>query len=362
MPQNTILIHPATLKLAKAKGYITDLHLRQTQHLPSFKSDEFKPDHSIYKNAIVSPNGYIYERGESGGWEWVRHTGACGCEPATQDRTITNKQAELQKSHAKVITLACRWGDQTWHFPMEALVGLYSIPPELLHNQRVLIHITAINEYSKAWLGMLNIAPDRLIEGTIHAKELVVPLLGGCGSPHLFQIKALQSTIQSHLKLQFPQRTLNQSQNQNQNPNPKLIILIERTKHRPLQNRLQLRQAITAYANRNNSKIHLHTDANLPPLAEQLQIFAKADIVIGPHGGTSILASAMQEGKVWLEIMEVGSPAENLCGARLSYFCGLRHAIVPSQRFVVQPSQVLHTLAELETYALLERLVINKLK
>ena len=339
------MIHPAALRLAKPKGYITDLHLRQTQHLPSFDSDDMQPDHSIYKNVIVAKNGHIYERREPEGWEWARNTGACGCEPATQDRTITNKQAYIQNSHAKVITLACRWGDKTWHFPMEALVGLYSIPPELLHDQRVLIHITAINEYSKAWLGMLKIAPDRLIEGTIHAKELIVPLLGGCGAPHLFQIRALQSTLQSHLKLQSPKTTLNQTQNQNRNP--KLIILIERTKHRPLQNRLQLRQAITAYANRNYSKIHLHTDANLPPLAEQLQLFAKADIVIGPHGGTSILASAMQEGKVWLEIMEVGTQAENLCGARLSYFCGLRNAIVPSQRFVVQPSQVLHTLAKI---------------
>ncbi len=343
MPLNPILIHPAALRLAKLNGYISNLHSRQSQHLPSFESDEFQPDHSIYKNVIVNATGHIYEKGESGGYGWLCHTGACGREPATQDRTITNKQAKLQNSHAKVITLACRWGDQTWHFPMEALVGLYSIPPELLHDQRVLIHITAINEYSKAWLAMLNITPDRLIEGTIHAEELIVPLLGGCGSPHLFQIKALQSTIQSRLKLQSPLATLNQNQNQN----PKLIILIERTKHRQLQNALQLRQAITAYASRNNSKIHLHSDANLPPLAEQLQLFAKADIVISPHGGTSILASAMQEGKVWLEIMEVGSPAENLCGARLSYFCGLRHAIVPSQRFVAQPSHVLHTLAKI---------------
>lgn len=345
MPLNPILIHPAALRLAKRKGHITDLHSRQTQHLPSFNSDEFKPDHSIYTNAIVSSNGYIYERGESGGWEWVRHTGACGCEPAAQDRTITKKQAELQNSHAKVITLTCRWGDQTWHFPMEALVGLYSISNELLNDERVLIHITTINEYSKAWLAMLNIAPDRIIEGTIHAEELIVPLLGGCGSPHIFQIKAIQSTIQSHLKLQSPKTTL--IQKQNQNFGQKLIILIERTKHRPLRNNLQLRQAITAYATQNNYKIHLHTDAHLPPLAEQLQLFAKADIVIGPHGGTSVLVPAMQEGKVWLEIMEVGTPAENLCGARLSYFCGIRHAIVPSQRFVVQPNQVLHALARI---------------
>ena len=335
------MIHPAALRYAKPNGHISNLHSRQSQHLPSFESDEFQPDHSIYKNVIVNATGHIYKRGESGGYQWLCHTGACGREPATQDKTITNKQAELQNSHAKVITLACHWGDQTWHFPMEALVGLYSIPPELLHDQRVLIHITAINEFSKAWLAMLNISPDRLIERTIHAEELIVPLLGGCGSPHLFQIKALQSTIQSHLKLQSPLPTLNQNQT------PKLIILIERTKRRQLQNALQLRKVITAYATRNYSTIHLHNDANLPPLAEQLQLFAKADIVIGPHGGTSILASAMQEGKVWLEIMEVGSKAENVCGARLSYLCGLRHAIVPSQRLVVQPSQVLHTLAKI---------------
>jgi hypothetical protein len=344
MPLNPILIHPVALKLAKRKGHITDLHSRQTQHLPSFDSDEFKPDHSIYTNAIVSPIGYIYERGGSGGWEWVRHTGACGCEPAAQDRTITKKQAELN-SHAKVITLACRWGWGTWHFPMEALVGLYSIPSELLHDQRVLIHITSNAEYSKAWLAMLNIAPDRIIEGTIHAEELIVPLLGGCGSPHIFQIKAIQSTIQNHLHLKSPKTTL--IQKQNQNSRKKLIILIERTKHRPLRNNLQLRQAITAYATQNNYKIHLHTDAHLPPLAEQLQLFAKADIVIGPHGGTSVLVPAMQEGKVWLEIMETDSPYENLCGARLSYFCGIRHAIVPSQRFVVKPSHVFQTLAQI---------------
>lgn len=343
MPLNPILFHPASIKYAKQNGEIADLQTRQTQHLPSFKSDEMQPDHSIYKNAIVSPNGYIYERGESGGWEWVSHTGACCREPTAQDRTVTDKQAELQNSHAKVITLACWWGYGTWHFPMEALVGLYSISNELLNDERVLIHITTpITEFTKAWLAILNITPDRLIEGTIHAEELVVPLLGGCGAPHLFQIKALQANIQNYLKLQSPKSTLNQDLNQNQNQ--KLIILIERTKFRGLRNTLRLRQAIMAYANRNNYKVHLHTDANLPPLAEQFKLFTNADIVIGPHGGTSVLATAMQEGKVWLEIMEIGSTYENLCGARLSYFCGLRHAIVPSQQLVVQPSYVLHTL------------------
>jgi hypothetical protein len=150
----------------------------------------------------------------------------------------------------------------------------------------ILIHPAALR-YAKTKLAILGIPPVRLLQSTIHAKELIVSLLGGCGAPHLFQIKALQSTIQSHLKLQYPNPTLSEDQNLN-NPNQKLIILIERTKFRWLRNAPRLRQVITAYDNRNNYKIHLHNDANLPPLAEQLQLFAKADIAVGPHGGTSI--------------------------------------------------------------------------
>ena len=63
MPLNPILIHPAALRLAKPKGYIIDLNSRLTQRQPSFQSDDFKPDHSIYKNAIVTSNGHIYESG-----------------------------------------------------------------------------------------------------------------------------------------------------------------------------------------------------------------------------------------------------------------------------------------------------------
>lgn len=342
-----VLLHPATINLAtsnecsksgKSKAYIYNLNRRHHQRLPSFDSNDTAPSHRIYENAAATADGNIYERDALGKYQWIRHTGGCGCAPPLNTRSLTPAQADLNQAHAQVITLACRWGDQTWHFPMEAMVGLYSIPTALLHDQRVLIHLTQITEYTKAWLTLLNIPPDRLIGGTVYAQKLIVPYLGGCGTPHLFQIKALKSTIHNQLKLQSPAQPLSKNGKQ------KLLVLIERTRSRPLHNAVQLRQAVSAYAARHNFALHLHTDTNLPPLAVQLHLFAQADLVVGPHGGTSVLAPAMQEDKGWVEIMEVGTESENLCGARVSYLCGLRHCIVPSQKLVVNPAHVLQAL------------------
>jgi len=105
MPLNPILIHPATLRYSKPKGYVTDLHSRQTQHLPSFKSDEFKPDHSIYTNVIVTKNGHIYERGERQDWKFRGHitrARAAVSHPRKTEQSLISKQNS--KTHTQKLS------------------------------------------------------------------------------------------------------------------------------------------------------------------------------------------------------------------------------------------------------------------
>lgn len=78
-----------------------------------------------------------------------------------------------------------------------------------------------------------------------------------------------------------------------------------------------------------------------------MEIFSQADIVIAPHGGTSVLTPVMKSGSSYIELMEIGSAFENLCGARLSYFCGVRHCIVPSVNLKVNPNHLIQALTKL---------------
>ena len=60
-----------------------------------------------------------------------------------------------------------------------------------------------------------------------------------------------------------------------------------------LQQFLYIQKLVTTFANEQRLEFVLHDDSSLPSIAEQLQRFANASIIIGPHGAgmVNIIAS-----------------------------------------------------------------------
>jgi len=213
---------------------------------------------------------------------------------------------QTQKLYDKIISIAGYWTRGVWHFPMEALVGLRLI--KQLDNGY--LHIAEKNKLCLEWLKLYNsnITHDKILDGTVFAKELWLPELGQCGKPYFEQIIWLKETINRAIT----------PQNENN-----LFILIKRNKKRIVKNHDIIEQICKNYCEKNNLVFYLHDDLFLPPLKTQLEIFNKAKIIIGPHGGGGVNLISTKEKTYFIEFLN--EQDINLCYARLSYLLNINY-------------------------------------
>jgi len=213
---------------------------------------------------------------------------------------------KTQKLYNKVISIAGFWTNGVWHFPMEALVGLRLI------NQfdNGYLHIAQKNKLCLEWLKLYNsnIAHDKILDGTVFAKELWLPEMGRCGNPYFEQVIWLKETINRAI---IPQKENN------------LFILIKRNKKRMVKNHDIIEKVCKNYCEKNNLVFYLHDDLFLPPLKTQLEIFNKAKIIIGPHGGGGVNLITTKEKTYFIEFLN--EQDINICYARLAHLLNVNY-------------------------------------
>lgn len=268
---------------------------------PPFPGSEYSNDHALLSDAFSHELGYI-----RGADEVVYENGGC-----LQPWPLPSFPTDGAHRCNRAITLVGRWGGDTWHYPMEALVGLMAVPPDWLADPTVLIHVSKINNYVRQWTKVAGIDPGRLRTGVLHARTLCVPRMGMCGAPYPVQIRWLRSIVSPIVE--SPDLT----------PGPRFLVVARRTGRRTLRNQHDVEDSCRRVAARLGLGFHVHSDDALPPLAEQFRLFARADLVVVPHGGTAVLMPAMRPGSIYLDLMDL--EYMNVCSMRLAYFCGVRY-------------------------------------
>lgn len=245
-------------------------------------------------NVVVSSNGWIVDN---------KHCHAVingGCKTAETWRPPKNPI----QNYDRVISIAMFWGDGIWHFLLESFVGLAHV-----HTSECYIHVSSKNKWATNWLAIIGIPSNRIIDGTIAAKTLIVPEMGRCGAPSLTQINWLRTIIPSTI----PQH-------------PNSIILIKRTRSRVMSTFNAIHQLVENFANEQRLEFVLHDDSSLPSIPEQLQRFANASIIIGPHGAGMVNIIASKRRTCVIEF----SPTDpNICYMRLSFLLGHNYIAIP---------------------------------
>lgn len=212
--------------------------------------------------------------------------------------------------YKRVVSIAVFWGEGSWHFPMEALAGLAYITETEIWSS--FIHVTQKNNLVLQWLKLVGINEKRVIHGTILADYLIVPEIGKCGSPSL-----------NHIQWLYKKRNISVPTKRN------TVLLIKRNKNRVMPYFAKIQSIVENFANVGNLNFLLHDDNDLPSLPVQLQRFANASIVIGPHGGGMVNLIASSKGTCVIEF----APMEaNVCYMRLSYLLGLTYVAIPLYR------------------------------
>ncbi|CAC5404381.1 unnamed protein product [Mytilus coruscus] len=210
---------------------------------------------ATFNDVVVSSDGWIVDSK----YDLAVRNGGC--------QTTTNLLVRkfLVTRYRSVITIAARWCEGIWHFPMEALVGLVHITD--YNKQNSFIHVSEKNEWVMQWLKLIGVNKNRVIHGTISADTLIVPQMAKCGSPSLDQLQWLRKSIPLKVSL-----------------NKHSILLIKRTRKRVMPNFDEIQSLVEKFAKEVNLDFVLHDDRSLPSLILQLERFSKASIVIGPHG------------------------------------------------------------------------------
>lgn len=243
------------------------------------------------KNAVGNSVGLIMDTVNCN----VFRNGGCDTEKKSK-----MKIDESIPTYDKVITIAMKWGSETWHFVGEALVGLAHIQD----TQAYKIHVSAKTSFVVAWLGLIGVQEHQIVTGTIFAKTLLIPELGKCGNPSPKQITWLQERIKMNL------------------PAPKedkYVLIVKRTKSRKQKNW----NDILKVAKQFYQHVVVHDDSNLPSVEQQLQNFQNAHTVIAPHGAGLINILACQPHTQVIEFMDQNNM--NLCYSRISYILGLNY-------------------------------------
>jgi len=304
---NSFTLDKKTITLLKNnhRKYYKDIaDLYEKNKIPNWKK---KCENRIIKikNAVITNTGIIIT--SKGVWK----LGGC-----TDDRldnmdfnVVLNYYRtviQTQKLYDKIISIAAYWSYGIWHFPMEALVGL-----RLIDNfDNTYLHISEKNKFCLEWLNLYNsnLTNDKILEGTVFTKELLLPELGKCGNPYFEQIIWLKETIHKTLT---PQKKNN------------LLILIKRNKKRSVYNHSIIEDICKNYCKKTNLEFYLHDDLFLPPVREQLEIFNKAKLIIGPHGGGGINLLTAKEKTYFIEFLNENEI--NMCYARMAYLLNINY-------------------------------------
>ena len=279
-------------KFLKSKDF-NQLGLRKYLEGPS-KRDGYV---ATFNNVVVSYDGWIVHR---------RHCYAVingGCKNVNSWSPPSNPIMKYDR----VISIAMMYGEQIWHFLMESFVGLAYVTTS--DKRECYIHVTSKTKWAKSWLGMIGIPSDRIIEGTIAANTLIVPQMGRCGAPSRGHLNWLRTIIPSRIP-----------------PNPNSIILIKRTHKRVMQNFDAIQKIVENFANELKLEFVLHDDSSLPSIPGQLQRFANASIVIGPHGAGMVNIVASKRRTCLIEFALINPLT---CFMRLSFVLGQNYVDVP---------------------------------
>lgn len=259
-----------------------------------------------FENVLVNNQGFIVDADSC---SVVKHS-ACKLEGAFAF------PAEAVPSYDRVTTIAIKWGGEVWHFPMEALVGLAALDGEV----ETLLHVSKPSNFVLQWLALIGISPERVVEGTIHARELFAPEVGKCGTPTPNQIQWLVTKLR-------------ESGVGQERDTPKTVLLVKRTKSRQLKNFDKVEAAVRAHALAHGFEVYVHDDSRLPPVRDQLNMFANAVLVVAPHGAGLVNLIASPAGTTVLEFIDTGSV--NVCYTRLSTWMGHTYHGVPMRSSLV---------------------------
>ena len=175
-------------------------------------------------------------------------------------------------------------------------------------------NVLDMNSMKLNWLEAAGIKKTQIIaDNIVFANTLYVPECGLCGRPYIRQLHWF--------------RDINMPPLQTLKKDKPIILYIERQHSRNVINSHEVINTIKSFATKYSYDVIIHSDHNLPSHNEQIIRFAKADIVLGPHGAGQLFTLFSPLHVCIIEFHRVNEM--NDCYGRLAYMMNFNYISTP---------------------------------
>jgi hypothetical protein len=294
---------------------------------------------TAFHNVWVDSRGLVVERKSC---KAVRN-GAC----PPSDSDFEHKKMIKFTPYPLVISLATSWKG-TWHFPMEDVVALANIDKEIL--DKVVFHVPIITTFITSWLKLLGIPDSRIVTDTIECQVLLIPQMR-CGKPYYSQLQWMRH-VYLPVEMDEQDKVLGSglpllgganatatatagavsgdkgdkgdnstvvavSSRPSVTSNaPLQVLLIERHHARGVTNTKEVHNTMKTMTEALGMRLVVHSDQHMPPLIDQMKLFAKSDVIIAPHGAGLMFTTFAPHTSCIVEFSHPNSP---FCYAHIAY-------------------------------------------
>jgi hypothetical protein len=276
----------------------------------------------MFENVYTDADGWIVDQSTK---NYRVRGGACPVERNWHSEAFANKI----KSYDNVISFTGLYSGGIFHFPMEYMTALAHLPGKLSDSvySHYKIHVYQKKKYIIDWLALFEVSPDRVIEGYIAVKNLLVPQPAKCGNPSTFQLEWFREQMRIKTSIFFESKSSNIKLNDVQNKdNNNKIVLIQRSASRRVSNTDAISQTLQQQIKKLNisSNIVIHDAKSLPSLQEQIIRFTDAQIIVAPHGAGLLFSTFAQPNACIIEFM-YPNKFVNICFFQTSVNLGHHH-------------------------------------
>ena len=222
-----------------------------------------------------------------------------------------NPEHTRYSRHREVFTITQFWGEGFFHFMVEDLPRIAEYLPFLHRHPEVKVHVADTNRFTVAYLEELGIAKSRLVSGHVTAGVLYMPGGTRCGCARLFSTQLL--SLQLRAGLAGPK------------PPQNIVILIKRTKKRWFNHHTDILAMIRRHAGPAGLQTVVYGDNPVPGIKASRQLFARAHMIVAPHGAGLANMIFSPPGTFVVEGMFYLNRKPNWCFRTLAHVLGHRY-------------------------------------
>eukprot|EP01068_Selenidium_serpulae_P019094 Selendium_serpulae@DN6507_c1_g1_i10.p1 len=250
------------------------------------------------------------------------------CHTFDPERITEMKKFNVDSVHDRVFSIAQVFGYAHFHLMSEIAPRVSLFIPFLVANPDVKLHLssTKSRELLRPLLHSVGIRENRVVTGNVIARMGFIPPGTRCGNVAFAPINAFSVLARAPLEKCQPFLKTRQD----------TVVLIKRSKHRWLNHHDAIFEMIKEEAAAYQLNVVEFKDNPPPKFKEQMEMFHRAVMVVGPHGaglsnivfsnpGTCVIEAACCQGA------EIKRFEFNPCYERLASFLGhMYHAVVSS--------------------------------